>query len=154
MCQKICHMVPQMTFLFKTQCPSSNQPTQCHEARRGKCRMGGTGFWTGMSFVAPFRTWGIHGRVVMQTLVLYQLDCTALRRRFFQQLLYICFLKTWFLKRVVKTQYGNTFNIWICRLPCDHVMPIGSDGFTQCWYEITRHHVGLANTTWIFQISY
>ena len=24
--------------------------------------------------MAPFRTWGIHGRVVMQTLVLYQLD--------------------------------------------------------------------------------
>ena len=24
-----------MTFLFKIQCPSSNQPTQCHEARRG-----------------------------------------------------------------------------------------------------------------------
>ena len=34
------------------QCPSSNQPTQCHEARRGKCRMGGTGFRTRTMTVA------------------------------------------------------------------------------------------------------
>ena len=25
--------------MFKSQCPTSNQPTQCHEARRGKCQM-------------------------------------------------------------------------------------------------------------------
>ena len=29
-----------------SQCPSNNQPTQCHEARRGKCGMGGTGLRT------------------------------------------------------------------------------------------------------------
>ena len=40
------------TYLFKIQCPSSNQPTQCHEARRGKCRMVGTGFRTGTMTVA------------------------------------------------------------------------------------------------------
>jgi hypothetical protein len=28
--------------MMEKQCPPSNQPTQCHEARRGKCRMGGT----------------------------------------------------------------------------------------------------------------
>ena len=33
--------------LLKIQCPSGNQPTQCHEARRGKCQMGGAGFSTG-----------------------------------------------------------------------------------------------------------
>ena len=32
--------------IYHMQCPSSNQPTQCHEARRGKCKKRCTTFWT------------------------------------------------------------------------------------------------------------
>ena len=39
----ICYIVPVQN---PVPVQSSNQPTQCHEARRGKCQMGGTGFWT------------------------------------------------------------------------------------------------------------
>ena len=65
------------TYLFKIQCPPSNQPTRCHEARRGKCRMGGTGFRTGTS---PFPIVFLCFQKLMRMILLISFD----------NLLYLC----------------------------------------------------------------
>ena len=66
-----------LTDIPKIQCPSSNQPTQCHEARRGKCRMGGTGFRTGTMTVA----YACAAYAYVNVNVLYNKFMAALHRR-------------------------------------------------------------------------